>query len=261
MSVEGLEARDIRVRFGGLVAVDGASIAATPGRITALIGPNGAGKTTTFNVCCGFQPSVGGNVSFDGQDISGLGPQQRARLGIGRTFQRMELFRSLTARENVELGAEASNITKGPLSQLGLRGGGRAVRNRTAEVSAELLERVGLTHVADRPAGALSTGQGRLIELARALARRPKILLLDEPSSGLDGVETAAFGEILVDLVRSENLGVLLVEHDMGLVLKISDWIEVLDFGRPLFAGTPMEVAASDAVRGAYLGRERVSTA
>ena len=253
--MEGLKASDIVVRFGGLVALDGAAVDAVPGRITGLIGPNGAGKTTMFNVCCGFQPADAGTVTLDDVDITKESPARRARLGIGRTFQRMELFRSLTVRENVELAAESVFIGDDPLTQLGVAGGGRKVRQEVAERAEELLEVSGLTPIADHLAGEISTGQGRLVELVRALARRPRILLLDEPSSGLDVAESAEFGELLVNIVAQQGVGILMIEHDMGLVLNICDWIYVLDFGRPLMAGRPDDVRSSEEVRAAYLGQ------
>jgi ABC-type branched-subunit amino acid transport system ATPase component len=253
--MEGLVARGVIVRFGGLVALDGVSVEAPPGRITGLIGPNGAGKTTMFNVCCGFQPADEGTVTLDGVDITRESPARRARLGIGRTFQRMELFRSLTVRENVELAAESLHVADDPLTQLGLVGGGRKVRAEVAETADELLAATGLTSVAGQVAGEVSTGQGRLVELARALARRPRILLLDEPSSGLDVAESAAFGQLLAGLVGERGIGILMIEHDMSLVLNICNWIQVLDFGRPLMAGPPDEVRNSDEVRAAYLGQ------
>ena len=253
--MDGLVASGVVVRFGGLVALDGVSVEAPPGRITGLIGPNGAGKTTMFNVCCGFQPADEGTVTLAGVDITKESPARRARLGIGRTFQRMELFRSLTVRENVELAAESLHVADDPLTQLGVVGGGRKVRAEVAETANELLGATGLTPVADQLAGEVSTGQGRLVELARALARRPSILLLDEPSSGLDVAESAAFGHLLVSLVADRGIGILMIEHDMSLVLNICNWIQVLDFGRPLMAGTPDEVRNSEEVRAAYLGQ------
>ncbi len=254
MTGAGLVAEGIVVRFGGLVAVDGVSLEAPLGRITALIGPNGAGKTTTFNVCSGFQRPDEGTITLDGVDVTRASAARRARLGLGRTFQRLELFPTLSVRRNVELAAESLHIGNDPLSQLGLRGRSRLVRRQAWAWADELLELVGLTAVASRPAGQLPTGQGRLLELARALARRPRLLLLDEPSSGLDAAETAAFGALLQQVVADHGVGILLVEHDMHLVLGISQWIHVLDFGRPLMAGTPEEVTASDLVRRAYLG-------
>ena len=251
---DGLVAEGIVVRFGGLVAVDGVHLHAPRGRITGLIGPNGAGKTTTFNVCCGFQQANEGRVTLDGRDLRHDSPSARAALGMGRTFQRMELFGGMTVRENVELAAESRHITSGPLSQLGLTSGGKSRRAEAAQTADVLLERTGLTDVADRLAGQISTGQGRLVELARAMARDPHLLLLDEPSSGLDHSESQVFGQLLVGLVQERNLAILMVEHDMSLVLGICDWIHVLDFGKPLMDGTPAEVRASEAVRRAYLG-------
>jgi ABC-type branched-subunit amino acid transport system ATPase component len=253
---EGLSARDVVVRFGGLVALGGVSVEAPRGRITGLIGPNGAGKTTLFNVCCGFLKPDEGTVTLDGGDISHENPARRARLGLGRTFQRMELFGSLTVRENVELAAEAAHVGDDPLTQLGLVGGSRKVRRETREIAEELLADTGLTSIADRLASEISTGQGRLVELARALARGPRLLLLDEPSSGLDVAESHEFGQLLVRMVRDRDLGILMVEHDMSLVLNICDWIYVLDFGRPLMNGSAEDVRTSEEVRAAYLGQE-----
>jgi ABC-type branched-subunit amino acid transport system ATPase component len=253
--MEGLTAKGVVVRFGGLVALDGVSVEAPPGRITGLIGPNGAGKTTMFNVCCGFQTADAGAISLDGLDITKESPARRARLGIGRTFQRMELFRSLTVRENIELAAESIHIAPDPMTQLGIIGSPRKVRTEVKEVAGDLLDVTGLNPVADRLAGEVSTGHGRLVELARALARRPRILLLDEPSSGLDVAESAAFGELLVDVVAQRGLGILMIEHDMSLVLNICDRVQVLDFGRPLMVGTPQEIRDSEEVRAAYLGQ------
>ena len=255
---DGLSARDVVVRFGGLVALNGVTVEAARGRITGLIGPNGAGKTTLFNVCCGFLKPDEGTVTLDGKDISGETPARRARLGLGRTFQRMELFGSLTVRENVELAAEAAHIGDDPLTQLGLAGGSRRVRQETREIADQLLHDTGLTGLADRLAGEISTGQGRLVELARALARQPSLLLLDEPSSGLDVAESHQFGQLLVRVVQERDLGILMVEHDMSLVLTICQWIYVLDFGRPLMNGTAQQVRDSAEVRAAYLGQEEI---
>ena len=255
---DGLSARDVVVRFGGLVALNGVTVEAARGRITGLIGPNGAGKTTLFNVCCGFLKPDEGTVTLDGKDIAGETPARRARLGLGRTFQRMELFGSLTVRENVELAAEAAHIGDDPLTQLGLAGGSRRVRQETREIADQLLHDTGLTGLADRLAGEISTGQGRLVELARALARQPSLLLLDEPSSGLDVAESHQFGQLLVRVVQERDLGILMVEHDMSLVLTICQWIYVLDFGRPLMNGTAQQVRDSAEVRAAYLGQEEI---
>jgi len=253
---EGLTASGVVVKFGGLVALNGVSLEAPRKRITGLIGPNGAGKTTLFNVCCGFQKPDEGEVTLDGKNLAHDSPARRARLGLGRTFQRMELFGSLTVRENVELAAEAVHVGDDPLTQLGLVNGSRRIRRETRDVADELLHETGLTPLADRLASEVSTGQGRLVELARALARGPHLLLLDEPSSGLDAAESHEFGQLLVRLVRDRDLGILMVEHDMSLVLNICEWIYVLDFGRPLMNGTATEVRNSAEVRAAYLGQQ-----
>jgi ABC-type branched-subunit amino acid transport system ATPase component/branched-subunit amino acid ABC-type transport system permease component len=253
-----LRARDIRVRFGGLVAVDGVSVEAPPGRITGLIGPNGAGKTTMFNACSGLTSPSHGQVTVNGRSVSRLGPAARARRGLGRTFQQMELFDSLTVRENVELGAEGGNAGPNPVRHLtSTPRTRRLVRDRASDV----MQRCDLTELAERTAGSLSTGQRRLVELARCLAGPFRILLLDEPSSGLDRAETARFGEILREAVAERGIGILLVEHDMALVTDICDYIYVLDFGKPIFQGNPPEVMSSPVVKAAYLGDDEVERA
>jgi ABC-type branched-subunit amino acid transport system ATPase component len=242
---------DLTVRFGGKVAVEEVTFTAPVGRITGLIGPNGAGKTTTFNACTGLLRPTRGRVRFAGRDVTGLPPQRRAQLGMGRTFQRMELFDSLSVRENVELGREAAFAASRPLAHLRAR---RGEIFQTREAAHEAIELCGIHELADRAVAALSTGQRRLVELARAVAGQGRLLLLDEPSSGLDHAETDRFGDILLGLVERRRMGILLVEHDMSLVMRICEHLYVLDFGRLLFDGTPQEVASSDEVRQAYLG-------
>lgn len=247
----GLAVDGVTVRYGGHVAVDAVTLIAGPGRITGLIGPNGAGKTSLFNACSGLVPLGGGTVALDGVDITGTSPTQRARLGLGRTFQRMELFDSLTVAENVALAHEAGLAGGNPLRHLLAR---RADSVEIQERTAQALEQCGLADLADRRTGSLPTGQRRLVELARVLAADFRILLLDEPSSGLDVNETERFGEILRDVVSERGVGILIVEHDMALVMGICAEIYVLDFGELIFSGPPAEVLASPAVRAAYLG-------
>ena len=251
MTESGLTVESLVVRFGGLVAVNDVSLAAPVGRITGLIGPNGAGKTTLFNACSGLVRPAQGRVRLDGRDITNLTLARRPQLGLGRTFQRIELFDSLTVRQNVELGREGVLAGSMPWRQLVAS---RSERRVVTEAADEAMTRCGLTADADRPAGALSTGNRRLVELARVLAGGFKMLLLDEPSSGLDERESERFGEILTAVVRDRGVGILLVEHHMGLVLTVCDYLYVLDFGRLLFDGTPDEAVASEAVRAAYLG-------
>jgi ABC-type branched-subunit amino acid transport system ATPase component len=248
---EGLEARGVTVRYGGLVAADSVSLRAPRGKVTGLIGPNGAGKTTTFAACSGLVAPSDGTVHLGGKDVTKLSAQARGQLGLGRTFQRMELFDSLSVRENVALGHEAGLAGSKPWRHLRAS---RSERARTNERVQEALRRCDLEALADTPAGDLSTGQGRLVELARVIAGDFTMLLLDEPSSGLDRGETQRFGAILRDLVAETGRGILIVEHDMSLVLTVCDYIYVLDFGKLIFQGTPSDVMASSEVQAAYLG-------
>jgi ABC-type branched-subunit amino acid transport system ATPase component len=220
-----------------------------------MIGPNGAGKTTTFNACSGLSRRFTGRVLLHDRDVTRVSPAGRGRRGLGRTFQRMELCETLTVAQNVILGRECAQAGAGVLAQLAAR----PAQWREAEAAAWSAMRLcGIEDLAGAQAGALSTGQRRLVELARCLAGPFDVLLLDEPSSGLDHEETARFGEILQRAVAERGLGVLLVEHDMGLVMRICAEIYVLDFGRLVFHGSPAEVSASPEVRAAYLGSESV---
>jgi ABC-type branched-subunit amino acid transport system ATPase component len=246
-----LEAHEVTVRFGGAVALDAVSLRAEPGRITSLIGPNGAGKTTFFNVCTGVLRPASGHVRIAGVDVTHDAVQQRARLGVGRTFQRMELFDSVTVAENVALGREALLSANVPWKHV------RTPRHEQADISAcaeRAMEQCGLRHLANHSVRDLSTGQRRLVELARVIAGGFSLLLLDEPSSGLDQAETHVIGEILTRLVDEHGLGILLVEHDMGLVMTVSHYVYVLDFGKLIFEGSPPDTQASAIVREAYLG-------
>jgi ABC-type branched-subunit amino acid transport system ATPase component len=254
----GIEVQGLSVRFGGLVAVAGVSFHAPMGRITGLIGPNGAGKTTTFDACSGLNRRFDGRVLLHGDDITSLPPAARGRRGLGRTFQRVELCDSLTVVQNVMLGREAGQAGAHVLRQLAAPPGEWTI-TRSAAWSAMAL--CGIDGLADQQAGALSTGQRRLVELARALAGPFDVLLLDEPSSGLDHDETARFGDLLVRVVAERGVGILLVEHDMSLVMRICDHLYVLDFGKLVFEGTPAEVAASEVVQAAYLGTDGVMDA
>ena len=230
-----LEVTGVSVHFGGVTAVDHAHLHAAAGQITGLIGPNGAGKTTLFNVITGVQPPSSGTVTLAGRDITRLPTYRRARLGMARTFQRLELFWTLTVSENVLVAAEQAGAPD------------------PAGTTAAVLERVGIAELADEQAGRLPTGSARLVEVARALACEPRMLLLDEPASGLDESETVDLGVLLQGLA-ADGLGVLLVEHDMSLVMEICHQVSVLDLGRIIASGPPDEVRAHPLVIEAYLG-------
>ncbi len=247
-----LELESISVRFGGHLAVSDCSLRVEGGRVSGLIGPNGAGKTTTFNAICGVVQPSSGAVLLDGRSISGLGTHKRARLGIGRTFQRLEVFASLTVRENIQVGLEIrrSWSRRKAALPLFLADGGDPAPDAEIDL---ILERLDLGPLADDLVGSLPTGHARLVELGRALAARPSVLLLDEPASGLDDNETEAFGDLLVKLA-SNGLGILLVEHDVALVMRVCEHLSVLDFGQVIAAGTPSDVRSNEAVLAAYLG-------
>jgi ABC-type branched-subunit amino acid transport system ATPase component/branched-subunit amino acid ABC-type transport system permease component len=247
----GLVVKDLTVRFGGLVAVAGLNFAAPLGRITGLIGPNGAGKTTTFDACTGLNTRTGGTVSFRDQDVTGRPAAARARLGIGRTFQRMALCEGLTVGENIALAPECRSAGRNPLAQIL---GGRAASSSTSKAARDAARILGIEALEHAQAGSLSTGHRRLVELARCIAGEYELLLLDEPSSGLDQHETAKLRGILQDVITRRHCGILLVEHDMSLVMSTCDYVYVLDYGRLIFEGTPEDAAADPGVRAAYLG-------
>jgi ABC-type branched-subunit amino acid transport system ATPase component/ABC-type branched-subunit amino acid transport system permease subunit len=247
-----LSVAGVTVRFGGVVALSDVSLQAPAGAITGLIGPNGAGKTTLFNVCSGLLEPASGEVLLDGTlNISRMSVPRRASLGIGRSFQSPQLFESLTVEQNVALGAEAGLVGRRVLRQIW---SSRAHDARVRAAAARALSACSLDQVADAPVATLSAGRRRVVELARCLASGFGILLLDEPSAGLDRAETREFAEILTGVVADTGMGILLVEHDMDLVMGICNRIYVLDFGVGVFEGTPLEVRESAIVRRAYLG-------
>jgi branched-chain amino acid transport system ATP-binding protein len=235
-----LEIEGVTVRFGGITAVNAATLSAEAGKVTGLIGANGAGKTTLFNVVTGMYSVQEGQVRLDGKDITKKPTHTRARLGIARTFQRLEAFGSLSVWENVLCAAEIHRRWR--------RGGTAPV-----EVARRLMSRVGLVPFAAAQADAVPTGVARLLEVARALAIEPTLLLLDEPSSGLSDEETAALGRLLRELA-ADGTGVLMVEHDMSLVMSVCDYLHVLNFGEVICSGEPEAVRRDPAVQRAYLG-------
>jgi branched-chain amino acid transport system ATP-binding protein len=237
-----LVVEEVSVRFGGLQALAGVDLEVEGGEVHGLIGPNGAGKTTLFNVVTGLLRPTLGSVRLGPHDVTRTKPHRRSRLGLGRTFQRLELFGTLTARENVQMAAEVQR--------------GKLASGRTPAQEATIqLERVGLLAIADEPTDSLPTGLARLVEVARALAASPDLLLLDEPSSGLNADETRALGQVLVQLA-ADGMAILLVEHDMELVMSICDRVDVLDEGEIISRGDPATVRADPLVQHAYLGGE-----
>ena len=233
-----LEVRDVVVSFGGRRALDGVGLTAGKGRVTGLIGPNGAGKSTLFDVVCGLRRPSSGRVLLDGRDVTRMGPMRRARHGLARTFQRLELFGRLSVRDNLLVAAEL-----GP------------ERRRAEQAVAAILDRLGLAETADAPADTLPTGVARLVEVGRAMAARPRLLLLDEPAAGQDGEETERFAALLRSLA-ADGTAVVLVEHDMGLVMNVCDEVHVLDLGKIIAVGPPEEIRRDPKVLAAYLGED-----
>ena len=225
-----LEVSEVCVAFGGAQVLTEVSLTVAEGGVTGLIGPNGAGKTTLFNVVSGLLAPKSGRVTIDGHDVTKAGPARRARRGLARTYQRLELFTSLTVRDNIQVAGEIRNTWS------------RRGRINVGAETDRIIELVGLGDVADREVSELPTGRARVVEVARALMTQPKVLLLDEPASGQTEQETEAFGRLLRQLVDERDLAICLVEHDVGLVMGTCEHIHVLDYGQIIASGTPDQV-------------------
>jgi branched-chain amino acid transport system ATP-binding protein len=238
-SASRLVAEQIRVHFEGVRAVDGVDLTLEPGQIMGLIGPNGAGKTTFMNAVSSFVPLTGGRVFVGESEVTGLSPQRLVRLGLVRTFQDVATFPALSVFENVELGALGAGLSR------------RAARARARE----LIEGLGLTHVARLPASALPHGDERRVGIARAVAVGPTFLLLDEPAAGLDDAESLALTTMIARIRDDVGCGVLLVEHDMRIIFRVCEHIQVLDMGRTIAVGLPEQIRTDKAVVAAYLGQ------
>lgn len=246
-----LVVNDVSKRFGGITALQGVSLHVDPGEIVGLIGPNGAGKTTLFDCVYGTLEPSRGSIQFAGRTLDGQPEFKRSRLGMGRTFQRIELFGGMTAREHLHVAVRAHGGAGRLWRDLIGRGG---VTPAEAAQANAMLELLGLSPVADRPIEALSLGQGRLVEFGRALMTEPRLLLLDEPSSGLDRSETSAMVEAITEVQADRGTAILLVEHDVEMVAGVTTRLYVLDFGQLIAEGRTSEVLADPEVRRAYLG-------
>jgi branched-chain amino acid transport system ATP-binding protein len=254
MSAPRLEVRGLTKRFGGLVAVDDASLEIAPGERVGLIGPNGAGKTTLFALIAGEVEADDGQILLDGERIEELAPHKRARRGIARTYQRLEVFPEMTVREHLLVALSAHRGSTGMIADL--LGRGRPSDEDLGRADA-VLERVSLSSAAGVVVGTLSLGTCRLVELARALVVAPTLLLADEPSSGLDSYESRDLSALLVEISQSDGISLALVEHDLTTVHTVAQRVVVLDLGRVIADGSYDEVMEVDAVRRAYLGVAR----
>ncbi|MDQ7774590.1 ABC transporter ATP-binding protein [Paracoccus aminovorans] len=254
-----LEIQGLGISFGGLKAVQDVSFKVEPGEIVSVIGPNGAGKTTLFNMISGVYQPGAGRVVLDGQDVTGMEPFRLAARGMSRTFQNLQIFQNMTVLENAASGFHLRE--RGPVLADLLNLPGARRRARAAEAGARaLLARVGLERAADRQAGNLSYGSLKRLEIARALALQPKVLLLDEPAAGCNAVETEEIDRLIAEVAAS-GTAILLVEHDMKMVMRISNHIVVLDHGEKIAEGAPLEVSRNPAVIAAYLGTEEATHA
>lgn len=254
-----LRTRDISLHFGGIAALDEVDVAVEPGEIVGILGPNGAGKSTLFNVLSGFLKPAWGRILYQEDEITRMLPYERVAAGIGRTFQHVRLFRNLTVYENL-LAAQHRHLSSGSFAAMFRLPGWRRDERNARERVEKILDTVNLRPWRDAHPSELSYGTTRFLELACVLSLQPKILLLDEPASGIQQKEVEALGPLLKQVREERDCSILLIEHDMSLLLDVSDRIYALDFGKVIAEGTPDEVVANDDVLESYLGRTRRKT-
>jgi branched-chain amino acid transport system ATP-binding protein len=256
-----LQVEHLGLSFGGIRALDDVSFTAARSGITAVIGPNGAGKTSLFNAISGFYKPHGGRVIFEGQDITRAPAHRRAGLGLARTFQNVALFRGLSVLDNVKLGGHG-RLRCGALAAMAYLGPARSEEMRLRrEIEREVIDFLEIDHIRNLPVAGLAYGLQKRVELARALAMQPKILMLDEPVAGMNREETEDMARFILDIQEERGIGILLIEHDMGMVMDISSHVVVLNFGRVIASGSPAEVRADPEVVRAYLGGQAVEAA
>ena len=253
-----LEARDVVVRFGGLTALDSVDVSIPPRQLVGLVGPNGAGKSTLFGVCSGLQRPTRGTVKLMGEDVTGASPQARARRGLARTFQQPEMFRGLTVRQHLSLAYRVHHSRPRLWRDMFTGAGWRKTDKAESERIGALLELLSIDHIAESLVDNLPLGTSRLVEVGRALASDPKVVMLDEPMSGLDANEAKRLAQALRSTVAHDGTSLLVVEHDVPMVLSLCTHIFVLDFGRLIAQGGPDAIRDDPEVKAAYLGDEPI---